>query len=166
MVYLDKTMKTKFTEDIIKECQEKFDLTYHVPYAVQCSNAVGFENKDVFEVGGSLPPDFTFDYLKAKSWTALETPEYEEALNDTGGITHKGTLLYGDTIKAINGFGSVRENKYNFFLANIEKMPDSHFDQYDLVFSIATFEHIHKFPQALNKMYQAIFPFFPGLVII
>ena len=149
-------MKTEFTQNVIKECQEKFNLTYHVPYAVQCLNAVGFTDKDVLEVGGSLPPEFTFDYLKVSSWTALETPEYEKALNDAGGLTHKGTLLFSNAIEVKKGFGPVRENRYNFFLANIEEMPDTHFGQYDLVFSIATFEHIHKFPQALNKMYHAL----------
>ena len=149
-------MKTEFTENIIKECQEKFNLTYHVPYAAHCQNAIGFEGKDVLEVGGSLPPDFTFDYLKASSWTALETSEYADALKDAGGLTHKGTILHGDNSKVIKGFGPVKESKYNFFLANIEEIPETHYDQYDLVFSIATFEHIHKLPQALNKMHLSL----------
>ena len=58
--------------DQIKECQSKFNLSYHVNYANICQDLVGFENLDVLEVGGSLPPDFVFDYLGAKSWTAIE----------------------------------------------------------------------------------------------
>lgn len=139
------------SDDEIAKCQKKFGLTYHITYSVIGQKLAGFSGKDVLEVGGSMPHEFVFDYLKVKSWTALETPDYEDALKEAGGLTHKGTILKGE-----NKFDQVSNKNYNFFLSNIEELPEEHYEQYDLIFSIATFEHIHKLPQALEKMYKAL----------
>jgi hypothetical protein len=34
----------------------------------------------------------------------------------------------------------------NMIRENIEDLPEEYYNQYDLIFSIATFEHIHKLP--------------------
>jgi glycosyltransferase involved in cell wall biosynthesis/SAM-dependent methyltransferase len=140
----------------IEECQSKFNLSYHVSYAKICQDLVGFQDKDVLEVGGSLPPDFVFDYLGVKSWTGIETPDYEESLRETGGLTHQGTII--KNIKNIRDFkfNKKQEQKYNLYLENIEDLPEIFYDKYDLIFSIATFEHIHKLPLALDKMFFAL----------
>lgn len=40
----------------LQECKSKFDLSYHVDYAKISQDLVGFEEKDVLEVGViSLP---------------------------------------------------------------------------------------------------------------
>lgn len=144
------------TQEQIKECQLKFNLSYHVNYAKVCQDLIGFEGKNVLEVGGSLPPDFVFDYLGVKSWTGIETPDYEKSLRETGGLTHQGTII--KEIKNIEDFKykNKQQEKYNLYLENIEDLPENFYDQYDLIFSIATFEHIHKLPLALDKMFYAL----------
>lgn len=130
--------------DQIRECQSKFNLSYHVNYANICQDLVGFENLDVLEVGGSLPPDFVFDYLGAKSWTAIETPSYAESLEQASGITHKGTIISNIENATELKFRTRQNQRYSFYLENIEDLPEEYFEQFDLIFSIATFEHIHK----------------------
>ena len=142
-----------------KKCRDRFGLSYHVNYAFECARTVSFAGKDVLEVGGSLPPALVSEVLGAKSWTAIETPTYEESLSGADGLTHKGTLLHKETeITPVKGYGAPLSAPYNFFLANIEDLPASHHEKYDLIFSIATFEHIAKMPDALNKMYKALKP--------
>ena len=150
-------MDTPLTEKQIVECQEKFNLTYHVHYAATCQSLAGFKEKDVLEVGGSLPRDFVINYLGVKSWTAIESPEYEDSLNEAGGITHKGTILK-ENKEYTKGFSEQPRSDYNFYLANIEDIPSEFSNRFDLIFSIATFEHIQKFPQALEKMYMTLKP--------
>ncbi len=147
------------TQEVIPKCQHEFGLTYHVPYALHCDQLIGFSAKRILEVGGSLPPGFVFDYLEAESWTALETSEYENALIEASGITHQGTVLKQDhkAIPLSDNFGPGDEN-YNFFLGNIENLPDAFCERFDLVFSIASFEHILRFPEALERMYFALRP--------
>jgi SAM-dependent methyltransferase len=143
----------------VEECCRRFGLSYHVSYAFNCAQSVSFAGKDVLEVGGSLPPAFVFDILGSKTWTALETPDYEDSLAEAGGITHKGTLLNTDTdVVPTKGFGTPFAKRYSFLLANIEDLPECHNEKYDLVFSIATFEHVQKMPAALDRMYRALKP--------
>ena len=142
-----------------KECAERFDLSYHVPYAFECARKVSFAGKDVLEVGGSLPPRFVSEVLGARSWTAIETPTYEVSLAEADGLTHKGTLLHRDSeVTPVQGFGQPLAAPYSFFLTTIEELPPAHHARYDLVFSIATFEHIHKLPLALDRMHKALKP--------
>jgi glycosyltransferase involved in cell wall biosynthesis/SAM-dependent methyltransferase len=148
------------TEAQIKECQSKFHLTYHVHYANLCEKLLGFENKDVLEIGGSLPADFVFNYFNPKSWSALETPDYEKSLREVGGLHHQGTIIKDINIKDYSQFkfNNQQQKKYNLYLENIEDLPENYYNQYDLIFSIATFEHIHKLPLALEKMFFALKP--------
>jgi SAM-dependent methyltransferase len=150
------------TTEKIPECQSKFNLSYHVGFSYICQELVGFENKDVLEVGGSLPPDFVFNYLGVKSWTGIETPDYEKSLQETGGLTHKGTVIIDDNNLKNNlshyKFVNKQQSNYRFYLENIEDLTEEYYHQYDLIFSIAAFEHIHKLPLALDKMFLALKP--------
>lgn len=58
-------MNKKFHESNLSECKNKFNLSYHVDHAHWCKKLVGFANKDVLKVGGSLSKEFVFDYLNA-----------------------------------------------------------------------------------------------------
>ena len=151
-------MSDKLTESNIVECQRKFNLSYHVSFAYLCQVLVGFEGKDVLEVGGSLPKEFVFEYLKVNSWSAMETPDYENALKEVGGLSHQGTIIYDINNCSNFGFKNRQLSEYNFFLENIENLPPEYYNKYDLIFSIAAFEHIHKFPVALEKMFLALKP--------
>src|SRR5271167_1853483 len=125
---VENTTTNKFTSPAFAaECCQRFGLSYHVSYAFSCAQSVSFAGKDVLEVGGSLPPGFVFDILAAKTWTAIETPDYEDSLAEAGGITHKGTLLHTDTdVIPTTGFGKPFAARYSFLLAKIEDLPECH----------------------------------------
>ncbi|MBD2464228.1 methyltransferase domain-containing protein [Oscillatoria sp. FACHB-1407] len=152
-------MEKKLTASNIAEVQAKFDLHWQVTMAFACQEMVGFEGKDVLDVGGILPKDFVLGYLKANSWTALETLEYAESLE-------KEIPDYTDVKAWIqNSEGStayLRDDgtfaKYSVVLSNIEDLPSQYYSRYDLIFSTATFEHLNKFPLALEKMFAALKP--------
>jgi hypothetical protein len=114
------------TKEQIQECQVKFNLSYHVNFAHICQELVGFENKDVLEVGGSLPHDFVFDYLGVKSWTGIETPDYEKSLEETGGITHTGTIIKDIKNTSDYKFKHKQQGTYNFYLENIEDLSEEY----------------------------------------
>ncbi|WP_333335946.1 methyltransferase domain-containing protein [Microcoleus sp. BROC3] len=117
---------------------------------------IGFEGKDVLEVGGSLPKEFVLDYLNVKSWSALEAPDFEVYL-DRGASEREGSKL-GKVDYSAFGFTERELSNYNFFAGYIEELPPAYYQKYDLIFSIAAFEHIHKFPLALEKMFLALKP--------
>jgi glycosyltransferase involved in cell wall biosynthesis/SAM-dependent methyltransferase len=149
-------MTQKLTESNISECQAKFNLSYHVPFAHWCQQLVGFEGKDVLEVGGSLPKEFVLDYLNVKSWSALEAPDFEVYLDRVASAAEGSKL--GKVDYSAFGFTERELSNYNFFAGYIEELPPAYYQKYDLIFSIAAFEHIHKFPLALEKMFLALKP--------
>jgi glycosyltransferase involved in cell wall biosynthesis/SAM-dependent methyltransferase len=149
-------MTQKLTESNISECQAKFNLSYHVPFAHWCQQMIGFEGKDVLEVGGSLPKEFVLDYLNVKSWSALEAPDFEVYLDRVASAAEGSKL--GKVDYSAFGFTERELSNYNFFAGYIEELPPAYYQKYDLIFSIAAFEHIHKFPLALEKMFLALKP--------
>ncbi len=151
-------MNKRLTESNFSECQTKFNLRYHVPFAYWCQELVGFEGKDVLEVGGSLPKEFVLDYLHVKSWSAIETPDYDLALQEVGGSHHPSTIRNRNNSSQNMTFYNRKLGKYNLFLENIENLPSDYYEKFDLIFSIAAFEHIQKFPAALDKMFLALKP--------
>lgn len=151
-------MTTKLTEAAIAECQSLFNLSYHVPFAYRCQQMVGFENKHVLEVGGSLPRDFVFNYLRVRSWSAIESPDYESFLQDVKGTPHEGSVIHQQDNFSQLGFSDRKLEEYALFFAYIEDLPETHYEKYDLIFSLSAFEHIQKFPKALEKMYRALKP--------
>ena len=149
-------MTKKLIESNISECQAKFNLTYHVPFASLCQQLVGFECKNVLEVGGILPKEFVLDYLNVKSWSALEAPDFEVYLDRVASAVEGSNL--GKVDYSAFGFTDRELGDYNFFAGYIEELPPAYYQKYDLIFSIAAFEHIHKFPLALEKMFLALKP--------
>jgi cephalosporin hydroxylase/glycosyltransferase involved in cell wall biosynthesis/SAM-dependent methyltransferase len=149
-------MSQKLNESNISECQAKFNLSYHVPFAYSCQQMIGFEGKDVLEVGGSLPKEFVLDYLNVKSWSALEAPDFEVYLDRVASAAEGSKL--GKVDYSAFGFTERELSNYNFFAGYIEELPPAYYQKYDLIFSIAAFEHIHKFPLALEKMFLALKP--------
>lgn len=163
---IDIPSSRKYIENQVQQLEPriKYKLTYHVSYSDICQREVGFKDKDVLEVGGSLPKEFVFEYLGVNSWTGLESPEYAQwGIEELGRNPNEGD--HGTTIGDIDGSTeapvsavSLAPGSYNLHYLNIEELTSEHYGQYDLVFSIAAFEHILKFPQAIDKMYMALKP--------
>jgi SAM-dependent methyltransferase len=99
--------------------------------------------KDVLEIGGAMPRDLVIQELGASSWTAVQSAEYASQRGD-------------NQIPSENE----DEGKYRSVFENIENLNDdlTFNSSFDVVFSIACFEHIHRFPEALQVMYRALRP--------
>lgn len=142
----------------IQELQKEFSLSYHIPYLFHCAETVGIKGKKVLEVGGSLPKKLVCDILGAKQWFGIEEETYWNELNnknqlggyyrpDMGGLTRLKELKAWPKDKA-----------HDIFLGRVEDIDDSLYNNFDLIFSIACFEHIHNLGYALDKMYGALKP--------
>ena len=110
---------------------------------------------DVLEVGGNLPQDFVFNILKVNSWMAIEELEFWKATDE------KYTNPILDSHKSVSSFlvfQNTQFDKYIVVTDGIENLPPSLYKQFDLVFSVATFQHIIRFGPALFSMYHALRP--------
>lgn len=126
-------------------------LSYHVPYLRQFLSACAVRGKDVLEVGGAMPREIVIDYMGCNSWTCTESPQYDEEL----GAANQQTL---SGLSATTASSAAALSDYPVLLQNVEDFGPEQEGRFDTIFSIACFEHIAKFPQALAAMYRCLKP--------
>jgi SAM-dependent methyltransferase len=134
-------------EENLKLKYELFD--HKIPYLLKANQEIDLFGKSVLEVGGSLPAGLVLEDIGAKQWTAIEEIDYWNEISaelPTNNISPIETAKYKSTIK------------YQILTGGIENLPESFYQKFDVIFSIATFEHIAKLPDALDKMYKALRP--------
>lgn len=130
--------------------QQHFKLSdYHLNYLEVCNQIVSLRGLDVLEVGGAMPASLVIEHLGCNSWTGVEAPSYDKELGEANQF-HR-TLDEPDQQLIYGG-------RYRHLYLNIEDIPQDHFGQYDLIFSIACFEHIVRLPLALEVMHRCLRP--------
>lgn len=147
-------MKPPLTEAEAAALQQKYGLSYHVNYATHAQQLVGLEGKRVLEVGGSLPREFVLDDLGASRWVALEHREYWDEVLSTGNVTGTPPQMDAAGRKSV----APRTDDYQVQFGSIENLPENLVESFDVVFSIAAFEHIARLPEALEQMHRALVP--------
>jgi hypothetical protein len=129
--------------------RENFQLSYHIPYLDACSQKIPLSGLDVLEIGGALPASLVIDHLGCNSWTAVEAPSYDQELGEANqfhrNLSEKQRLLQ-------------LGQRYRHFYCNAEDLGNDHLNQYDLIFTIACFEHINRLPLALERMLHYLKP--------
>jgi len=127
--------------------QQAFKLSYHLNYLQVCQQFLSLRGLDVLEVGGALPASLVIDHLGCNSWTAVEAPAYDQELGSANQF-HRNAQDQEHQLK--------HATSYRHLYLDIEDIPEEHYGQYDLIFSIACFEHIHRLPQALRVMHRCL----------
>ena len=133
----------------LQHFQTAFKLSYHLNYLQVCQQFVPLRGLDVLEVGGALPASLVIDHLGCNSWTAVEAPAYDQELGAANQFHRNAQYQVHQQNHAAS---------YTHLYLDIESIPEEHFGQYDLIFSIACFEHIHRLPQALRVMHRCLKP--------
>jgi len=129
--------------------QQAFNLSYHLNYLEVCRQRIPLHGLDVLEVGGAMPASLVIDQLGCNSWTGVEAPSYDEELGEANQF-HRNA---GDRDQQQR-----HQGRYRHLYLNIEEIPNDHYGQYDLIFSIACFEHIARLPLALEVMHRCLRP--------
>lgn len=143
--------------DRVEQLKQKYGLSYHINFAVLAQQLVGLADKRVLEVGGSLPPGLVLEDLGAQQWMALEEPDYWDETLSTGLVLGTPPPMTGQRHR-LQDATPEQLDRHNLRYGRIEDLPPALHGYFDRVFSIAAFEHIHKLPQALDKMYAALRP--------
>jgi SAM-dependent methyltransferase len=143
--------------DLAQQLQQKYGLTYHIHFADLAQQLVGLAEKRVLEVGGSLPSGLVLDDLGARQWLALEETDYWDETLSTGLMVGTPPPLTGQR-RHFRDAKPATLDHHTLLYGRIEDLPDALHGHFDVVFSIAAFEHIAKLPQALDKMFCALRP--------
>jgi len=107
-------------------------------HSQRASRLIGrFCNKRVLEMGGALPAEYVSRYLGAKEWVAVESSEYVG--NQYNNISYPA-YFYDDS--GWRGF----YNKWKMLNGAV----------FDVVYSVAAFEHIYDLPGCLQAIYEML----------
>jgi len=138
--------------------QEKFGLSYHVPFAAKAAHEIGLAGKRVLEVGGSLPPEFVRECLGAAQWTAVEELGYWRVVNQVERDTT--AVLSQPYVKHLAEATAADVGGMDYLLLDgaIEDAPPTLDGQFDAAFSIACFEHVSRLPKALSAIHRLLKP--------
>ena len=129
--------------------QQVFSLSYHLNYLEVCRQRIPLQGLDVLEVGGAMPASLVIDHLGCNSWTGVEAPSYDQELGEANQFhRNTGELQLQQRLQGC----------YRHLYINIEEISSDHFQKYDLIFSIACFEHIARLPLALEIMCRCLRP--------
>ncbi len=89
------------------------------------------------------------DHVGCNSWTAFESPSYDDELGEANQF-HRNSAEQQQFFEI--------GQRYRYFYCNAEDLGQDHENQYDLIFSIACFEHINRLPLALERMLHYLRP--------
>jgi len=118
-----------------------FSDIYHFVRAEQ--QVGGFQYKNVLELGGALSPSFLFDRYDISSWISLESLEYDQnQFSNNYEISSYPSYHYSNS-----GWKSFYDNW---------TMQSGR--QFDIIYSIAAFEHIYDLPSCLEAAYSMLCP--------
>lgn len=132
----------------LEDLKEKYGLTYHT----QRLNAAAdlLEGARVLEVGGALPREVVVGYYGARSWTAVDDiSAYAQAAQGSGWRAPDLRRLDAEAVPAQDGENAVYDG-------DAGDLPESFADAFDVVFSLATFEHVIGLERLLQKTVMAL----------
>ena len=116
-----------------------FSDIYHS--SILASRGISLSNANVLELGGALPPNYVFDFLKVKSWFSIEYHQYED------------NQITRDTSLSLNSFSNYHYTSLGWegFVSNNSDLHGN----FDYVYSVSAFEHIYD----LRNCLLSIIPF-------
>lgn len=139
--------------------QEQFGLSYQIPYALTADSLVGFEGKRVLEIGGSLPRGLVLDELKASQWISVEALDYWDELPPEAEPQSASEPDRARIVGRLEDAAPVDQlPEHAVLVGGIEALPRSLHTSFDAIFSIACFEHVQRFPDALEAAFLALKP--------
>lgn len=136
--------------------QEPTLKSYQATLCKYIDERVGFRGKRVLEVGGSLPRSHVIGTLGVSQWVAIEDMEYwGDGKPVDRYVRGDGSVLIPDaaSFDAVETLGD-----YLIIDGKIENLPASFEGRFDVVVSMAAFQHVHMFAPALERIYEALVP--------
>lgn len=138
----------------LEDLKFRFGLSYHLDYLQLAEDAIGLRGKRVLEVGGGLPKELVIDIFGAAQWIGIEEAGYwqEKQAGEASDVAQNQTAADLPIRQATpDALGT-----HAVLGGSVENLPDALAGHFDVVFSIAAFEHINRFPEALDRMHAAL----------
>lgn len=136
----------------LDELKARFGLDYQLNALEDFHRWVDFKDKDVLEVGGALPDALVRGHFGARTWIAIDDAvAYERHAATTRKANPLASTVGADAATWTPGTWGVHHGRINDLSPDLD-------GRFDVVVSIAAFEHIIDMPGALHRMRAALKP--------
>ncbi len=149
------TMPVKFLDSGIsrQDIRTRFGLQEYHLLSMEACNALGsLRGQRVLEIGGSLPKGLVLDILQAKQWISIEDFDYWNEIASDAQSTRPNQI----DCKFADAPPPQSLPAHSVLRGKIEDLPATFSGQFDRIFSVACFEHIHNLGYALEKMHESL----------
>lgn len=133
--------------------QNKYGLSYQIPYLQQAEKTIGLFEKKVLLVGDNLPEQLLISDIKVSNCTAIENFFCRQADTENGNALGTRGIMRGSVSGLIGEMPT-----YQVLDDDVEDLPSSLHGAFDRVISIGSFERIHKLGAALATIHNALKP--------
>jgi SAM-dependent methyltransferase len=140
----------------LSEIQERYQVAEYQLRALDRLNTVyNLQGKRVLEIGGSnLPRSLIFGNLKCEKWVSVDIidPNHYALTQQAKHYQVEQIYNLADSPKYFDG------DPYVIFNGFAEKITPIFYDQFDAIFSIASFEHVGKLTTVLSRIHSSLKP--------
>ncbi|MEZ6004490.1 MAG: methyltransferase domain-containing protein [Planctomycetota bacterium] len=145
----------------IEQIAEAYHLSYHLDLLKLAQGHGLLAGKRVLEIGGSLPEELVVGHFGVERWVCVDRYEDYRALE------HRGHAFYAQTNPRAfaadqpiyrPGRDALPAAAWSRFDGDAGDLSTAFDSQFDLVVSIATFEHVQDLPGALRALRRALVP--------
>lgn len=133
------------------ELKEEYQLRYHVDCLERADKAGLLRGRRILEVGGALPEGLVLGHYGASAWTAVDYRSAYSSQFAGVNVGARATVLQDGSPPALDG-------QYLSYDGDASSLPASFDREFDVVVSLATFEHIGDLGGALRRMRAALRP--------
>ena len=129
----------------------RFGLDYPIHALQTFVEWAGLRGKHVLEVGGALPEALVRDHYGASTWVCVDD------------VTTYNETKRGDSRDLASGDDPVQAaawvpQTWHRYEGAIQDLPRAMDGRFDVVISVAALEHMHRLPQALDRIRDALKP--------
>ncbi|MDB5445280.1 MAG: hypothetical protein JWQ97_597, partial [Phenylobacterium sp.] len=142
--------------DHLEVFKERFGLSYQIDFLRLIDQVCPLAGKKVLEIGGSnLPRPLLFEGVKASQWICVD----DVTSYGDHDVREENPLLkdhYAGTKVFRHGDGAAAILAEDHAIIDGDAAGLMIEDYFDVVISIAAFEHIHRFPTMLDRVYKSL----------
>jgi SAM-dependent methyltransferase len=133
------------------DLKAQFNLSYHVDCLERAARGEHLHGSCVLEIGGALPPELVLGHYRAAAWTAVDNRSAYSSMLARQHVGARVSELGASSTPAPDG-------GYLAYDGDAASLPDSFASAFDIVISLATFEHVENLPAALAHIRAALKP--------
>lgn len=131
------------------ELKAEFKLSYHIDCLERAARSV--YGSSVLEIGGTLPRELVIEHYQVGAWTAVDNRSSYASMLAGEDVGARMRILDESSTPASDG-------GYASYDGDAAALPESFEGAFDVVISLATFEHVQHLPTALDHMRRALKP--------